>query len=942
MPRGPTPTILHVDDDAINRESLGYLLRASGFSVQDAATGAEALRLATEKPDVILLDVCLPDLSGLEVCRRLKSDPATARIPILQFSALRVSSEDRSAGLEVGADAYLAKPVEPRELIAQLNALIRTHRIEEELRARVEQQAAVAELSQRALGGGDLSAWLEECVRRVAGLLGVDYCEVLELLPEGKSLLLRVGVGWRDDLLGRATVPSGAHSHAGYTLLANEPVLVEDLRTETRFQVAPLLQEHGVVSGLSAIIRGDDRPFGVLGAHSTRLCTFSRADVDFLQAVANLMAAALHRQRMEEKLQASEATLRLALDSAAMSVWDVDLRSGWPPRNSLEEGHEKLLGIPVASFPKTTEDYLQLIHPDDREAAILAGRRAREERSPYAVEFRVRWPDGSLHWLASRGRFIYDETGQPVRMCGLSMDVTERKRADETLRWLAAMVESSDDAIVGLTPDGVVTSWNPGAARMYGYTAEEVIGRPITLLAPPDRVDEVLGILGRLRQGKPVEQFETVRIRKDGKSIHVSLTISPIRNAAGAWVGATSIGRNVSERKALEEQLRQAQKMEAVGHLAGGIAHDFNNLLTVITGYSDLLLGQFRRDDPAGHLVQEIRKAGERAASLTRQLLAFSRKAILQPVVLDFNAVVEEMDRMCRRVLGADIDLATSLDPNLGKVKADPGQIQQMLLNLVVNARDAMPSGGRLRLATHNVELDEDYARRHLELRPGAYVMLVVSDTGSGMPPEVKARLFEPFFTTKEVGKGTGLGLAMVHGVVKMSNGHIEVDSEPGRGTTFRIYLPRLDQRAGPSRSDSSPCIAPTGKETVLLAEDEEGVRKLARMVLESNGYKVLVAGSGSEALQVAAGHEGPLHLLITDVIMPQLGGRQLADLLIRQHPGLRVLYISGYTDEAFIRPGLLQSDAVLLQKPFTPTALARKVREVLDSAGNSSSPGLL
>jgi PAS domain S-box-containing protein len=524
-------------------------------------------------------------------------------------------------------------------------------------------------------------------------------------------------------------------------------------------------------------------------------------------------------------------------------------------------------------------------------------------------------------------------------MRGVAMDVTERKRSDEAVRWLAAMVESSDDAIIGKTLDGVITSWNAGAARVYGYPAEEAIGRTISMLAPPDRADEMLGILARLRQGKPVGQFETVRVRKDGEPIQVSLTISPIRDAAGRTVGAATIARDISERKALEEQLRQAQKMEAIGHLAGGVAHDFNNLLTVITGYSDLLLGNLRRDDPAHHLVSEIRKAGDRAAALTRQLLAFSRKAILQPVVLDLNAVVEDMDKMCRRLIGEDVEFVTSLDPALGKVKADPGQVEQALLDLVVNARDAMPTGGRLTIETRNVELDEAFARTHVEVRPGPYVLLAVSDTGCGMTPEVKAHTFEPFFTTKEVGKGTGLGLAMVHGVVKQSEGHIEVASEVGRGTTFSIYLPRLEPAPAAGRPDSSEVRIPGGRETVLLTEDEDGLRTLTRMVLESNGYAVIVARSPQEALEAATRHKGPLHLLVTDVVMPQMNGCQLAGLLTPLYPGLKVLYISGYTDEAVIRHGVRERETAFLQKPFTPATLARKVREVLDSGCETEAP---
>jgi nitrogen-specific signal transduction histidine kinase/CheY-like chemotaxis protein len=393
---------------------------------------------------------------------------------------------------------------------------------------------------------------------------------------------------------------------------------------------------------------------------------------------------------------------------------------------------------------------------------------------------------------------------------------------------------------------------------------------------------------------------------------------------------STCILRDVSERQKLEERFRQSQKMEAVGRLAGGIAHDFNNLLTVITGFSDLLLGKPGSDATRREYAGEIRKAGERAALLTRQLLAFSRQQILLPEILDLNAVVGEVDSMLRRLIGEDIDLKTPLAPNLGRVKADPGQIQQILMNLAVNARDAMPQGGKLTIETANVELDSAYARTHAEVKPGSYVMLAVSDTGTGMVAEIQARIFEPFFTTKEKGKGTGLGLATVYGIVKQSGGNIWVYSEPGRGTSFKIYLPQVGE-ATAAAAPPIPSEARTGaSETILLVEDDRGVRALARRVLELHGFRVLEADRGEDALQISERHEGPIHLLLTDVIMPGMSGRALADRLGTGHPETRVLFMSGYTDEAIVHHGVLESGIAFLQKPFTPDSLARKVRETL------------
>jgi len=388
--------------------------------------------------------------------------------------------------------------------------------------------------------------------------------------------------------------------------------------------------------------------------------------------------------------------------------------------------------------------------------------------------------------------------------------------------------------------------------------------------------------------------------------------------------------RAYDELSETQDQLTQARKMEAVGRLAGGIAHDFNNLLTVMTGRSQLLLRRLTPEDPVRSEIELIEKTANRAADLTRQLLAFSRKQILQPAVMNLNAAVATMSEMLRRMIGEDVLLATALDPALGWVQADPSQIEQIVINLVVNARDAMPKGGRLTLETANVELEGAYARAHVGAHPGPHVMLAVSDTGAGMDADTRTRIFEPFFTTKGPGKGTGLGLATVYGIVKQSGGHICVYSELGQGTAFKIYLPRVDPAADPVEPGGLLAHVAQGRETILLVEDEEAVRELARDILEANGYAVLEARHGDEALAICERHSEPIHLMLTDVVMPGMNGRELAERLARLRPETKVLYMSGYTDNAIVLHGVLNGRAVFLQKPFSPDALARKVREVL------------
>jgi signal transduction histidine kinase/CheY-like chemotaxis protein len=380
----------------------------------------------------------------------------------------------------------------------------------------------------------------------------------------------------------------------------------------------------------------------------------------------------------------------------------------------------------------------------------------------------------------------------------------------------------------------------------------------------------------------------------------------------------------------LEEQFRQAQKMEAIGTLAGGVAHDFNNLLTVITGYSSMLMESPHVSDDSRPFLDQISIAADRATMLTRQLLAFSRQQVLEPRVLDLNEVVSETGRMLSRMIGEDIELHTQFEPVLGRVKVDPGQVSQVIMNLAINARDAMPQGGKLTIETANVELDASHAQGYMDLTPGHYVMLAVSDTGCGMSQEVRARIFEPFFTTKERGKGAGLGLATVFGIIKQSNGHVHVYSEPGVGTVFKVYLPLIEEDI-PAMRPNLGQAAPGGNETILLVEDEEAVRDLTVLALQMFGYSVLSASLGREAIQVCERHAGPIHLLISDVIMPEMGGRRVADAILELRPTIKVLFLSGYTDDAVVRHGILYDEVAFLQKPFTPHALARKVCEVLD-----------
>ena len=511
----------------------------------------------------------------------------------------------------------------------------------------------------------------------------------------------------------------------------------------------------------------------------------------------------------------------------------------------------------------------------------------------------------------------------------------EHKRNEEALRLSEARYRSQvQSAVYGIYRSSVEDRFldvNPALVQMLGYASAEEL---LSVSLAKDVYDDPEDRARLIREYKTSQKVESEQVRwkkKDGTTITVRLSGRAIASPAGEVEAFEMIAEDITERHALEEQLRQSQKMEAVGRLAGGVAHDFNNLLTVIKGYSELMLDQLDGGDPMRAEVEEVQRAADRAAALTRQLLAFSRQQVLAPKVIDLNAVVSNMDKLLKRLLGEDVDLFTVLDPKIGTVRADPGQIEQVIMNLAVNARDAMPKGGKLTIETSNVMLDENYARDHATVKPGKYVMLAVSDTGIGMDAETRSHVFEPFFTTKEQGKGTGLGLSTVYGIVKQSGGYIWVYSEVNMGTTFKVYLPRVDARVDQS-SGAVKATPRTGHETVLLVEDEDGVRALIRQVLHRAGYTVLQARHGGEALLTCERHEGKIDLLLTDVVLTQMSGHELALRLMKIRPDMKVLYMSGYTDEAVVHHGVLTAGSAFLQKPFTNEALSRKVREVLDS----------
>ena len=520
----------------------------------------------------------------------------------------------------------------------------------------------------------------------------------------------------------------------------------------------------------------------------------------------------------------------------------------------------------------------------------------------------------------------------------LQKEIAERKRVEEEATKLQNAVHQVADILFITDRNGIIEYVNPAFEKITGYSREEAIGNRPSILKSGRMGPEYYSNVWKTILSGNVYQAEVVNKKKNGELFYYDQVITPLKDSQGNITHFISVGRDITplkrreeEMAALQEQLRQSQKMEAIGRLAGGIAHDFNNLLTIINGYSQLCLLEVKKDDRLKGKIEEIQRAGDRASDLTRQLLAFSRRQVMEMRILDLNIILRDMDKMLRRIIGEDIELITKLADELGRVKVDSGQIEQVVLNLAINARDAMLKGGKITIETANVELDEAYAQSHVAVEPGRYVMLSISDTGVGMTPEVKERIFEPFFTTKEKGKGTGLGLSTVYGIVKQSDGNIWVYSEPKQGTTFKIYLPRVDEPPEELREKEKEGELPLGSETILLVEDDEKVRKLAVQILEKQGYMVLEGSHGEDTLHICEQHKEPIHLLLTDVVMPGMSGRELAERLMSMHPELKVLYMSGYTDNTIAHHGVLEDGIEFIQKPFTVDGLIRKVRKVLD-----------
>ena len=925
-------------------------------------------------------------------------------------------------------------------------------RAEETLRATARQQEAVAHLSQQALAGAPVAALMDEAVAIVARTLDIEYVGLLEFRPESRSLLLRAGVGWGEGHVGRTILPADADHHGGYALRSATPVVVEDLASDRRFAPEQLLSDHHVVSGVTVVIQGKDRPFGILGAHATRGREFTVHDAHFIQGMAHVLATAVDRARTEDALRKSEEHFRSLIENASDIVTilgeDGIFRYASP-------SVQRLLGYAPSELLERS--VFELLHPDDLPAVADALARALgEPGTPHSAEFRFRHRDGSWRVLESVGQaraglagamrfvvnsrdvterraqeralraskerlrtvvagaplvlFALDHQGvftlaegrgldalgvrsaqlvgqsvfqvfadlpqaltdvrravagesfssavelfgvvfevwySPIRdgtglvsgVIGVANDITERRRAEEALRHSEessrALVANATYGIFRSTPAGRFLTVNPALAKMLGYDSEaEVLALDLArdVYLDAEVRDRVMACVSR--GGPSKEQDREVEWRrKDGTRILVRLSGRAVRGPDGAVESFETMAEDITERRVLEEQLRQSQKVEALGQLTGGIAHDFNNLLTIILANAELVrktLSPEHQDEHAD--LRDLISAALRGRVMIKELLGFARRSSLDLEALDLNDVVSTLSGMLRRIVPADIEIVVVAGEDTPESRADLHAVEQIVFNLATNARDAMPGGGVLRIETGRALLTEELRAAAGGTAAPLWACLSVEDTGVGMDEATRQRMFEPFFTTKSSGKGTGLGMATVYGLVKQHGGVIDVDSAPGRGTRIKVYLPAVAAGA-PAAGDrlEGGRDVRGGTETILVVEDESDLRRVATRILQQAGYQVLTAADGQEALEVLRQQPGPIHLVLSDLVMPRLGGRGLYDAARREGITTPFLFASGYSpgdDRGSLPPEL---GVPLLHKPWTHVDVLTRVREILD-----------
>ena len=933
MPRN-IGKILIVDDEVELMNILVEALTSQGYEAAGFTAGEEAVEaLRVQAFDVLLTDLMMPGIDGIALVREaMQIDPNIICMMMTGQGTIQTAVD----AMKVGAFDYVLKPFRLQTMLPVLTRAMNTRHLRLE-NVQLREAVAIHELSETIAFTLDPQTVLSKLAD--GALTQSDADEVSILLPtaDGKELYVAAVRGEKRGRLLGERIPL-QESISSWVARERVPLILNGEVSDERF--VALWPRPEIRSAVSVPMQVANKLVGIINLNMTnRLRPFTLGQMKALSILAGTAAAALESAALYTEVQKAEEKYRSIFENAVEGIFQSTPEGRFLTVNP---AMARILGYasPAEMIESVTDVANQLyLNPADREKAAQV---EKEQGVLHGFEMQAYRKDREKIWLSLNRRAVYDLNGDEIRREGSVEDITERKRAEQELsksqERYRDLVENAHDIIYSHDLQGNYTSMNKAGEQITGYSPEDALNLNLKQTVAPECLATAQEMLKRKLAGEKVTAYEMEIIAKDGRRIAVEANTRLVMQD-GVPVGIQGIARDITERKRMEkalhnseEQLRQSQKMEAIGQLAGGVAHDFNNLLTAINGYSSLAIRRLGETHAVSPYLDEIKKAGERAANLTRQLLAFGRKQMLQPLDLSLNDVVTDMTKMLKRLIGEDIQLVVKLNPELDRIRADPGQIEQVLMNLIVNARDAMPTGGVLTIETANANLNDDYTSKHVDVTPGQFIMLAVSDTGTGMDAQTRSRIFEPFFTTKEKGKGTGLGLSTVYGIVKQSGGNVLVYSEEGRGTSFKVYLPQLEVLSKQSTMAVVEPVRMRGCETVVLVEDEDMVRKLACELLEESGYRVLTANGGEQAIELFKAHEERIDLLITDVVMPKMSGKEVAEELRNAHPETKVLFMSGYTDQAIVHHGIVDSHIAFIQKPFSENALTRKVRDVLDA----------
>ncbi len=920
-----TPVLLVVDDRPDNLFVIEQLVKEyiPGCIVHTAANADIALQIAQEhQTDGILSDIQMPGKNGIELCRLLKQSPKTSHIPVLLITTHNADPNLRVQGLEAGADDFIARPIDNLELAARIKVMFRIKYMQDELieaKGNLEKKVAQRtinlkkandqlnlEIEERRLAENALRENEEKyraLFERDSDAIFIYDPDTTNILDANEATSKMYGYG-QDELIGMSCRKFSVE-------VKESAAAIDKIRKDSEINVPHRLhwKKDGTIfpvelSSYSITLQGKNVMYGV---------------------IKDITA----RKQAEDDLKKSEIKYRTIFEQSPLGIALIDSLTG-----RIYEVNPMFAKIAGRTRKEMTViDWMSITHPDDVQeyldnmALLNAG-----EITGFNMKKRYLHKDGTYVWINMTITPVeVAAKTHPLHLCMIE-DITSAKQVRKEL---ANIFELSPDLLCRLNVnEGYFKRINPAFA-IFGRPLEEFISRPYIDFIHPDDQNATATQVENMQSGQPLFKFENRYSCKDGSYKTIEWRTTSAQTDGTAYAA----GRDITERKQIEEEkqklesrLRQAQKMEAVGQLAGGVAHDFNNMLGVIIGHAEVALKKTDKGHPLYVNLEEIHKAAQRSADLTRQLLAFARKQVISPKVIDLSDAVEGMLKMLRRLIGEDIDLTWHPGATVWPVKVDPSQIDQLLANLCVNARDAIAGVGKVTVETRNISFDEGYCADHTDFIPGEYVLIAVSDDGCGMSKEIISKLFEPFFTTKGLGQSTGLGLATVYGVVKQNNGFINVYSEPNEGTTFRIYIPRyIGKEVKETKSEGMHELVMGRQETILVVEDEPSLLDLSEIILETLGYRVLAAGSPSEAIRLAEVHAGEIHLLLTDVVMPEMNGRDLAEKMLTLYPDMRCLFTSGYTANVIAHHGILGEDVCFIQKPFSIEDLASKVRKVLD-----------